>query len=76
MTDLDREEHRIPAPMQEVLVQYYGEVVHVDIHVARISMGNIRHTCSYTCTLVQTGQLKCKFCLSVSKELEGITYMS
>ena len=33
-TDLDREEDRIAAPMQEVLVQYYGEIVHVDVHVA------------------------------------------
>ena len=27
--------------MQEVLVQYYGEVVHVDVHVARIVIWEI-----------------------------------
>lgn len=34
LTDLDREEYRIAAPMQEVLVQHYGQIVHMDVHVA------------------------------------------
>ena len=45
MTDLDRKEDRIAAPMQEILVQYYGEIIHVDIHVAahiiKVVIGNI-----------------------------------
>ena len=34
LSHLDREEDRVSAAMEEVLVQHDGEIVHVDVHVA------------------------------------------
>ena len=33
-TNLNRKEDRIAAPVQEILVQHYGEVIHVDVHIS------------------------------------------